>query len=259
MSGRTDTIEILGSALASFGDTVRGLAPDQWGAQSLCPAWTVRDVVLHVTSVEAALLGWRPGGEHPFAGLGTIVEDLTGLDDAALLARFDELAAARLAELATMTDAEFDAPSVTPAGPGTYGRFMRIRVFDIWVHERDIRVALDLPGDDGGPAAELALDEAQSAIGYIVGKKVGMPDGTSIAIQLTGPVVRRMCAQVDGRAKEVDRIDEPTVTVTTDSLTFMLLAGGRIDPEGPIADGRITWTGDAVLGDRASRNFAFTM
>ena len=259
MSGRTDTVEILDLALAAFGDMVRCLTPDQWRASSLCPGWTMRDVVLHVTSIEAALLGWRPGADHPFAGMGGIAEELAGFDDDALLARFDALAAARIAELTTMTDAEFDAPSVTPAGPGTYGRFMRIRVFDLWVHERDIRVPLDLPGDDDGPVAELALDEVQSALGFIVGKKVGMPDGTSIAIDLTGPVTRRLCARVDGRATAVDRLDEPTVTLTTDSLTFMLLACGRIDPEGPIADGRITWTGDATLGDQASRNLAFTM
>ena len=39
----------------------------------------------------------------------------------------------------------------------------------------------------------------------------------------------------------------------------MLLACGRIDPELAIADGRVTWTGDAELGGRAARNLAFTM
>ena len=37
------------------------------------------------------------------------------------------------------------------------------------------------------------------------------------------------------------------------------LAHGYFDPEGPIADGRIRWTGDPELGARAARNLAFTM
>ena len=147
-----------------------------------------------------------------------------------------------------MSDDDFDSPSVTPVGPGTYGRFMAIRAFDVWVHERDIRVPLWLSGDDGGAAAELALDEVHGSLGFIVGKKIGLAEGKGIAIELTGPVQRTLLAKVDGRAARVDELPNPDITLTTDSLTFMLLACGRIDPEGPIADGRITWSGDADLG-----------
>ena len=39
-----------------------------------------------------------------------------------------------------MTQADFDAPSWTPAGRDeTYGRFMRIRHYDCFMHEHDIR------------------------------------------------------------------------------------------------------------------------
>ena len=68
-----------------------------------------------------------------------------------------------------------------------------------------------------------------------------------------------MFAKVDGRAAAVDELPDPHVTITTDSLTFMLLACGRIDPEEPIADGRITWSGDTALGAHAARSLRFTM
>jgi uncharacterized protein (TIGR03083 family) len=219
----------------------------------------VHGVAVHVLGVEVTLSGWRPGGDHPFARLPAAVAELSELGTDELVARYHTVTAARLAEIATMTDEEFDAPSVTPVGPGTYGRFMAIREFDVWVHERDVRVPLGLAGDDAGPAAELALDEVQMSMGYIAGKKIGMPDGTGLAVELTGPVQRRLLVKVDGRAKVVDQLDDPTVTLTTDSLTFMLLACGRIDPEVPIADGRVRWTGDDELGGRAARNLAFTM
>lgn len=259
MTTREQIVHNLRAAMHSFGSVIDALTPEQWQAPSLCPAWTVQGVVHHVATIEGGLLGWRPGGEHPFAAMGAIGDELALLSAADLRARYHALVAARLREIEAMTDDEFDAPSFTPVGQGTYGRFMTIRVFDIWVHERDIRVALGIPGDDGGAAAEMSLDEVQGSIGYIVGKKIGVPEGKGIAFHVTGPVQRDIFVKVDGRAARVPELANPDVTVETDLLTFMLLACGRIDPEGAVADGRVHWTGDADLGARAARNLAFTM
>lgn len=256
---RAHLIDVLRADFHSFGTVAAGLTDEQWQAQSLCPAWSVQGVVIHVTAIEAALLGWRPGAEHPFAAMPAIAGELADLAPAQLEQRYRNVTEARLAELSTMTDDEFDSPSVTPVGPGTYGRFMAIRAFDVWVHERDIRVPLGIPGDDSGAAAELALDEVHGSLGFIVGKKIGLTDGKGIAIELTGPVHRQLLAKVDGRAARVEELPSPDVTLTTDSLTFMLLACGRIDPELAIADGRITWTGDETIGAHAARSLAFTM
>lgn len=258
-SSRSQIVDNLRSVFQSFGDVAAGLSPEQWSAPSLCPAWTAQGVVAHVATIETALRGWRPGDDNPFGQMGAIAQELGALSPADLLERYRTVTAARLAELDAMTDDEFDSPSVTPVGPGTYGRFMAIRVFDVWVHERDIRVPLGIPGDDSGPAAEMALDEVHGSLGFIVGKKIGLADGKGIAFELTGPVRRTLLAKVDGRAARVESLPHPDVTLTTDSLTFMLLACGRINPEVPIADGRISWTGDAELGAHAARHLAFTM
>ena len=42
-------------------------------------------------------------------------------------------------------------------------------------------------------------------------------------------------------------------------MAFMNQACGRIDPEIPIANGEISWSGDEELGARAARNLRFTM
>ena len=94
---------------------------------------------------------------------------------------------------------------------------------------------------------------------YIVGKRIALPDGHSIAVHLTGPVTRSMYLRVDGRAGATGPIDDPDVSLTTDSTTFALLACGRIDPEQAIADRAITWAGDEEIGARAARNLRFTM
>ena len=140
MSNRTTIINNLETVFTSFGAVLDGLTADQWTTQSLCPAWTAQGVAVHVTAIETVLTGWRPGDDSPFGGAPAAIKELSALSPNDLRARFHTVTAARLAELHEMSDEMFDAPSITPVGPGTYARFMAIRVFDIWVHERDIRV-----------------------------------------------------------------------------------------------------------------------
>jgi uncharacterized protein (TIGR03083 family) len=260
MTSRDETVHALRSCFHSIGSLVDGLSAEQWRAQSLCPAWSVHGVIVHTVAIESALLGWRPeSGDNPLVAMVPLVAELAALEPKELVARYHQVAGRRLFELEAMSDAEFDAPSFTPVGQATYGRFMTVRVFDLWVHERDITVPLGLPTNDGGIAAEMSLDEVQGSIGYIAGKKIGVPDGKSIAFHITGPVTRDIFVKVDGRAARVAELPHPDVAVSADFLTFMLLACGRVDPEVAIGQRHITWTGDAELGARAARNLAFTM
>ena len=260
MTSRDDTIHALRSCFHSIGSLVDGLSAAQWRAQSLCPAWSVHGVVVHLVAIESALLDWRPdSADNPFAAMAGFAQELAAMEPKDLTERYHQVAGRRLFDLEAMTDAEFDAPSFTPVGQATYGRFMAIRVFDLWVHERDITVPLHLATNDSGIAAEMSLDEVQGSIGYIVGKKIGVPDGKSIAFRITGPVTRDIFVKVDGRAQRVGELPDPDVVVHSDFLTFMLLACGRVDPEVPIGQHHITWSGDAELGARAARNLAFTM
>lgn len=237
------------------------LGEAEWAVQSLCPDWTVRDVVNHLASIEAVMAGWLPDDDHtppPFAKAADFLReaDTTGADYLeAVHAVFDR----RRRDLAALSDADLARPSWTPVGPGSYGRFLEIRVFDFWVHERDITTPLDRKTNDTGIAAEIALAEVAGSLGYIVGKKIGLPDGKSITVNLTGPITRQLHIAVDGRAKKVDHLDNPDVTLSTDSTTFIQLACGRIDPQAQIDSGAISWTGDDELGDRAARNLRFTM
>jgi uncharacterized protein (TIGR03083 family) len=242
---------------AAFDALCADLSDDEWQAQSLCPDWTVRGVVDHVTSIEAAMVGWLPDDATtppPFEKAGEFLADTTPYVD-----KVRGVHDYRRRDLSALSDGDLERPSWMPVGPGTYGRFLAIRVFDLWVHERDITVPLGRDTDDAGIAAELALDQVENSIGYIVGKKVGLPDGKGLTFDLTGPVVRQLHVAVDGRAARVDHLDNPDVSVTTDSTTFLLLACGRIDPQEQIDAGKIRWTGDDEFGDRAARNLRFTM
>jgi len=196
-------IDTLTTCFDTADELFAGLTDEQWRVQSYCPDWDTRGIAMHLGAVESLLLGEEPGAfteSVPFAKIAEYVGSVADLDNAALLAAYRETIETRRAELATYTAAQMDLPSMTPVGPQTYGRFIAIRVFDYWVHEQDVRGPLGMAGHESGPAAEMAIDEIERSMGFIVGKKIGLGDGASITFELTGPVEREIHVAVDGRA-----------------------------------------------------------
>ncbi|HEY2095903.1 MAG TPA: hypothetical protein VGH72_05550, partial [Pseudonocardia sp.] len=117
---------------------------------------------------------------------------------------------------------------------------------------------VDRPGHDSGPCAEMALDEVAGAVGYLVGKRAGAPDGSAVTIRLDGPVAREFHVEVDGRARAVEQLSRPaTATVSMSSNLFTRLTGGRVDAEAHLSE--VDVTGDQELGLRVTRNLAFTV
>ena len=176
-----DALEALGADLTSA----------EWEAPSLCPDWTVRDVFQHVVGIENALVSWVPDAANtppPFRLAGTFANEVADSDSPTFMECVRDVLARRRRDLGVLGPSDLEQPSWTPVGPGTYGRFMEIRVFDFWVHERDITTPLARTTDDTGARAELALAEVERSLGYIVGKKVGLPDGRSIVFHLNGPL-----------------------------------------------------------------------
>jgi uncharacterized protein (TIGR03083 family) len=221
-----------------------GLSEPDWLAASPLPGWDVKALVSHMVGTESFLAGVAApqpdidvsGLDHVRNDIGTMnecwVRHLSAEPGADVLKRFKAITDDRRKVLTSLPDDEWDAVTATPAGPETYGRFMRIRVFDCWMHEQDIRAALGRPSSDdelARTASGLALDEAAATMGYVVGKLAKAPDGSRVQLELTGPLARSIRVNVDGRAQVVDDFggQEPTATVRLDGLQFTRLAGGR--------------------------------
>lgn len=252
------------------------LEPGDWERPTALPGWTVRDIYSHVLGTESMLLGRKqpatqvPPAPHVRNDIGRLneiwVQQYRDRPVTDLLADLGEVLISRRAALAAMDQAAFDAPSWTPAGEDTYGRFMQIRVFDQWYHEQDVREATGRRGHLDGLAPEVALDEVTLALGFIVGKKAGAPAGSSVRFQLTGSPTRRIDVEVTDRARvlaeEGDgggrRLADPTVTLSLTSERFFRIAGGRLGERDPV-DTSAGIAGDRELGERVLRSLTFTL
>jgi uncharacterized protein (TIGR03083 family) len=234
------------------------LEPADWARPTACPGWTVKEQFSHILAIEAMLLGrpapevaLPPGADHVHNEMGRVNELW------AQHYRSVPVIVSRRAALATMTQDDFDAPAMTPAGQDTYGRFMRIRVMDQWIHEQDIRLAVGKPGHLEGRAPRSALAEVKMALGYAVGKKAGAPSGTSVRFVLTGPINSRIDVVVDHRAQVVDVIrGTPTVSIEVPGDAFIRVAAGRV-PEGKAAELATRMDGDRALGEQLLDGLAY--
>jgi putative sterol carrier protein len=82
-----------------------------------------------------------------------------------------------------------------------------------------------------------------------------------IVFSLSGPLAREVVvAIVDGRGRMLDAAPaEPSVVLNMTTETFARLGCGRIDPVATVADGDVTFVGDATLGQRVvdAMNYLF--
>jgi uncharacterized protein (TIGR03083 family) len=270
-----DKDDVLAGLFASW-DGIDGLlaelSDEQWQTPTSLPGWTVHDVVAHIVGTEMMLAG-TPTPEADVAGrdyvhneIGALnekwVEHLRSESPASMLAAFRDITARRKQMLVAMPAGEWNTVTFTPAGPDSYGRFMRVRIFDCWMHEHDIRHAVGRPPTDAdlaGADSRLALDEMTASMPFVVAKKGQAPAGARVQITLTGPVAREIRVSVDGRAALVEDFGgaEPTIGLTLDGLQFTRLAGGR-----PLMAGRtdgIDYAGDTAAGARIIENLNYVI
>ncbi|MHC4846672.1 MAG: maleylpyruvate isomerase family mycothiol-dependent enzyme, partial [Planctomycetota bacterium] len=223
---RERTIEALREEWASIADLLAGLSDDEWSQPTPLPGWDVHDNVAHIIGTESMLAGVaapeievdREANPHVRNDIGAFnevwIESLRGKSPAEMRALFTELTTQRLATLDGLTQEAWDEVSFTPAGKDTHGRFMQIRVMDCWMHEQDIRDAVGRPGNETGLPSEVMLDEVETALGFVVGKKAGVEQGQSVTFALTddGSVVREIHVAVGERAAVVESLPGPATT-----------------------------------------------
>lgn len=239
------------------------LSDEQWHQPTQLPGWTVKDNVSHLIGIENMIRG-LPADEVELPDhLPHVKNDIGRFNEVPIEARrprtgpevldeWREVSADRLATLRSTPLEDFDVVSSTILGTMPLRDFMQQRALDSWAHQQDIRQALGLPPELEGPAFEVTLGRLTQALGYVVGKKAGAPDGTTVLVDLGE---RRYLVSVEGGRGSVTELDGPspedaTLVLRTDVGTFLSAAMGRVHP----MDAGIEVEGDAALAEDVLAN-----
>jgi uncharacterized protein (TIGR03083 family) len=147
-----DKSDVMEGLFASWDDIdalLAGLMHEQWQAATPLPGWSVHDVTAHLIGTESMLQGVAtPEADvdvstlkHVRNDIGVMnerwVRKLRGVSASEMLENFRATTAKRREALNEMSDDDWNQITATPAGPDTYGRFMRVRDFDCWMHLHD--------------------------------------------------------------------------------------------------------------------------
>jgi uncharacterized protein (TIGR03083 family) len=269
-AANTRLVDMLEQVWGSMADLGASLDEAQWKLPTECPGWTVQDNLVHITALERFILGDPLPTEAVSDDLPHVkndtgranerwIESRRSWSGADALAEFRAATDERIAQLRTLDDDGFSASSWTPMGEGTVADLLGFRIFDSWVHEQDMRCAVDRPGDVDSAAAEHSIDMMLGVLPYIVGKKVGAPDGSTVVLVLTGPLPGTTAVEVvDGRARPLAGLPENrTVTLTLASDEFARLACGRAEPAEALALGTVAVDGDVDLGGEIVRQLNY--
>lgn len=268
-AGPEPVIDSLAETWTSMVDACAGLDEGQWALPTTCPGWSVRDQVSHLIGIEHTLLGdpvpppvipVPPYVKNPIGEMNEAwIEARRQTPGSEVLAEFVEVTDRRLAELRSFPPEKFEEIGWSPIGQVPYRDFMDTRLLDSWTHEQDVRRALDRPGGRNGAGEKHILQQCAGAMSFVVGKKVGPPDGTTVLFEVGGDLGRSVPVEVEGGRAYVrpELTSEPTVILTMDQEAFWRLGFGRVSPAEVLGSGEARLSGDAALGQRVLESMNF--
>ncbi|MFF0213331.1 maleylpyruvate isomerase family mycothiol-dependent enzyme [Streptomyces vinaceus] len=257
-------------SIEAISELVLPLTEGEWNRATPCPGWSVRDVVSHVIGIECEQLG-DPRPIHTLPrDLRHVVDEFTRYMEVQVDVRRHHTAPEMTSELeytiirrSRQLRNEKRDPDTMVRGPlgdqVTLEHALRLRAFDVWIHEQDLRAALGVPGNWDSPGAYVARDILLAGLGKVVAKEAGAPANSAVVIDVHGPVEFLRTVRVDAQGRgTVDGTPSlgPAVTLTTDWETYVRLAAGRVRA-GAVAD-RVKVEGDAELAEAILAHFAVT-
>jgi uncharacterized protein (TIGR03083 family) len=246
-------------AVADFTDLLDSLPEDAWSKPTDLPGWDVKAVAAHTAHLESLLAG----GPEESADIGDpppphVTGPMGQFTEIGVVTRRDRDPKTIADEIRGHTKTRHDTIQADPPtdgaapAPGIFGligwnqqTLLRNRPLDIWMHEQDIRRAVGMPGGMDTAPAQHTADYLSESFGFVVGKKVAPPPGTTAVLEVEGSPVVAVEVDENGRGQRLSEAPaEPTVRLTMDRESFIVLAGGRRDA----APGAVRIEGDQDLG-----------
>ncbi|MEV6132172.1 maleylpyruvate isomerase family mycothiol-dependent enzyme [Streptomyces violaceusniger] len=257
-------------SIDAISELVNPLAEREWNLATECPGWSVRDVVSHVIGLECEMLGDpRPIHSLP-RDLFHVTNELSRYMEVQVDVRRCHTAPEMTSELeytvirrGRQLRNEKRAADAMVRWPGgsevTLGEALMKRVFDVWVHEQDLRRALNKPGNLDSPGATITRDLLLSALPKVVAKDAGAAPQSAVVFDVNGPLefMRTVRVDADGQGSIDGSVSlGPTATLSLDWETYVRLACGRVRPEA--VSERLKIEGDQQLAEAILGHFAIT-
>jgi uncharacterized protein (TIGR03083 family) len=254
----------------------RSLSEDEAARPTDLPGWSVADVFAHLAALESELAGQAPAPVDDAALPPDALDNpFRAHTERGVAARRRRPLAEVLDELATAVRWRRDAleseplpdPGARTSGIGgadwTWETLLRNRVVDVWMHEQDVRRAVGRPGGWDTPAAQVTIGGFAAALGFVLGRQVRPPLGTSVRwrvggaahIDQTAGFEVTLVMQEDGRARPPAQADLPADAELLMTLEQFVLACGGRRPADQLA---VAVTGDTELGRRVVAAMAIT-
>ncbi|AQW52102.1 MULTISPECIES: maleylpyruvate isomerase family mycothiol-dependent enzyme [Streptomyces] len=257
-------------SIDAISELVNPLAEREWNLATECPGWSVRDVVSHVIGLECEMLG-DPRPIHTLPrDLFHVTNELSRYMEVQVDVRRCHTAPEMTSELeytvirrGRQLRNEKRAADAMVRWPGgsevTLGEALMKRVFDVWVHEQDLRRALNKPGNLDSPGATITRDLLLSALPKVVAKDAGAAPQSAVVFDVNGPLefMRTVRVDADGQGSIDGSVSlGPTATLSLDWETYVRLACGRVRPEA--VSERLKIEGDQQLAEAILGHFAIT-
>ncbi|MCU7823727.1 maleylpyruvate isomerase family mycothiol-dependent enzyme [Kitasatospora sp. DSM 101779] len=260
-------------SIESVAELLAPLPTDSWNRPTECPGWSVRDIVSHIIAVESELLGDpRPIHSLP-RDLRHVTTDFARYVELPVDKRrchtpveiTSELEYTVIRRSRALRNARHQPEDLVrwPAGPLSrdisYTELLRNRAFDVWVHEQDLRRALQVPGNLDSPGAVVARDYLVQGLPKVVAKLAGAPAGSTVVFDVSGHLefLRTVRVNAAGHASVDTSVGlAPDVQFHLDWETYLRLACGRVRPE--VAAHTVRVDGDTELAARILAHFALT-
>jgi uncharacterized protein (TIGR03083 family) len=259
-------VEVWWQAVNDFLDLLEQVPEEEWTTPTDLAGWDVKACAAHTAHLEGILAGnaeeTADVGEPPHVtglmGLYTeigVVNRREASADAIINEIREAVTKRHTALLADPpTDGSAKPEPIFGGVPWTWRTVLRNRPLDVWMHEQDVRRAVGRPGNlDSAPARHTAEYLAES-LGFVLGKKVGAPTGSSLVLDMEGSAPFAFEIDENGRGQRTSPPVDPTATLRMDRESFIRLAGGRCAAE----PGEVTVDGDQELGQRVLDALATT-
>ena len=255
----SEYVDVWWQAINDFTGLLEELSEEEWATPTDLAGWDVKAIASHIAHLESILAGnpeetaevGEPSHVTGLMGLYTEVGVVNRRDASpdAIINEIRAAATARHTRLLADPPADPDGKPEPIFGgvPWSWRTLLRNRPLDVWMHEQDIRRAVDRPGGMDSPAARHTAEYLAESLGYVVAKRAGAPAGTTAVLDLEGSEPFAFAVNDSGRGERLEEAPAaPTVTLRMDREAFIRLAGGRCEPE----PGTVTVEGDQDLGRR---------